>query len=231
VNFLTELFGGSDNMWLTAIFALGIVIVLIVFGSYLLKLLTGGSARPGRSRNRRLGVVETLSIDPKRTLLIVRRDDVDHLILTGGPADVVIETGITVDASPQRVATPPARPAAQSARPAPVAANSPPLPVPPQRQPEPVAPPQKSATISTLDRIRNFGKPSAESRAAPRHPGLIRPAGRPDPQPVPLTPVDNAANRQADSAKDVVEPKSIEQPEFEDSNAQARAEGRPLDRT
>ena len=34
-----------------------------------------------------------------RKLLLVRRDDVEHLILVGGPVDVVIETGIRVEAS------------------------------------------------------------------------------------------------------------------------------------
>jgi hypothetical protein len=29
-----------------------------------------------------------------RRLVLIRRDDVEHLIMTGGPVDVVIETGI-----------------------------------------------------------------------------------------------------------------------------------------
>ncbi len=43
---------------------------------------------------RRLGVVEQTSVDSRRKLLLVRRDGVEHLILTGGPVDVVVETGI-----------------------------------------------------------------------------------------------------------------------------------------
>lgn len=42
----------------------------------------------------RLGVVEYASVDGKRRLLLVRRDDVEHLIMTGGPVDIVVETGI-----------------------------------------------------------------------------------------------------------------------------------------
>jgi len=42
----------------------------------------------------RLSVIEQASIDGKRRLVLVRRDDVEHLIMTGGPVDVVIETGI-----------------------------------------------------------------------------------------------------------------------------------------
>ena len=39
----------------------------------------------------RLGVVEQASIDSRRRLVLIRRDDVEHLIMTGGPVDVVIE--------------------------------------------------------------------------------------------------------------------------------------------
>lgn len=44
----------------------------------------------------RLGVMEQASIDSKRKLVLIRRDDVEHLIMTGGPVDVVIETGIAI---------------------------------------------------------------------------------------------------------------------------------------
>lgn len=48
----------------------------------------------------RLSVVEQANIDGKRKLLLVRRDDVEHLIMTGGPVDVVLETGIGEKRSP-----------------------------------------------------------------------------------------------------------------------------------
>jgi len=42
----------------------------------------------------RIGVAEYANVDGRRRLLLIRRDDVEHLIMTGGPVDVVIETGI-----------------------------------------------------------------------------------------------------------------------------------------
>jgi hypothetical protein len=42
----------------------------------------------------RLAVMEQASVDRMRRLVLIRRDDVEHLIMTGGPVDVVIETGI-----------------------------------------------------------------------------------------------------------------------------------------
>ena len=42
----------------------------------------------------RLEVVSQANMDGRRKLLLIRRDDVEHLIMIGGPVDVVIETGI-----------------------------------------------------------------------------------------------------------------------------------------
>jgi len=42
----------------------------------------------------RLGIVEQATVDSRRKLVLIRRDDVEHLIMTGGPVDVLIETGI-----------------------------------------------------------------------------------------------------------------------------------------
>ena len=44
----------------------------------------------------RLSVSEQATVDGRRKLLLIRRDDVEHLIMTGGPVDVVIETNIAV---------------------------------------------------------------------------------------------------------------------------------------
>ncbi len=48
----------------------------------------------GGKREKRLGVLEQTSVDGRRKLVLVRRDNVEHLIMTGGPVDVVVETGI-----------------------------------------------------------------------------------------------------------------------------------------
>jgi flagellar protein FliO/FliZ len=34
------------------------------------------------------------AVDARRKLLLVRRDDVEHLVMIGGPVDMLIETGI-----------------------------------------------------------------------------------------------------------------------------------------
>lgn len=76
------------------------VIALIVLGGWLWRtLLENGVELPGNNlfkspKDKRIGTIETAGIDGKRKLVLIRRDNVEHLILTGGPVDVVIETGI-----------------------------------------------------------------------------------------------------------------------------------------
>jgi hypothetical protein len=53
----------------------------------------------------RLGVIEQAAVDSRRRLVLIRRDGVEHLIMTGGPVDVVIETGIQPSATAQDART------------------------------------------------------------------------------------------------------------------------------
>ena len=80
------------------VFILLVIAALILGGVFLMRGYagsgSGGSTIFGPRAERRLAVVEQASVDGRRRLVIVRRDDVEHLILTGGPVDVVIETGI-----------------------------------------------------------------------------------------------------------------------------------------
>ena len=45
---------------------------------------------------KRLAIVETLMVGPRQKLFIVRRDNVEHLVLSGPDGATVIEGGITV---------------------------------------------------------------------------------------------------------------------------------------
>lgn len=77
--------------------ALLFIVALIAIGAWALKWFSGG--RSGgvsflRGRERRLGVIEAVSMDARRKLVLIKRDDVEHLIMIGGPIDLVIETGI-----------------------------------------------------------------------------------------------------------------------------------------
>lgn len=73
------------------------VIALIALAVWGFKaFFSNGASGPSffRSRERRLNVVESVTIDGKRKLTLIRRDDKEHLLMLGGPVDIVIETGI-----------------------------------------------------------------------------------------------------------------------------------------
>ncbi|PSH69717.1 hypothetical protein CU102_05425 [Phyllobacterium brassicacearum] len=75
------------------LFLLVIALLLIVFA--VLRRVTGGTfVAGGRNRQVRLSVTDAAAVDNRRRLVLVRRDDVEHLILIGGPSDVVIEQNI-----------------------------------------------------------------------------------------------------------------------------------------
>ncbi|PTM95286.1 flagellar biosynthetic protein FliO [Mycoplana dimorpha] len=50
--------------------------------------------RGGRNRQPRLSVLDAAAVDTRRRLVLVRRDDVEHLLMIGGPTDIVIESRI-----------------------------------------------------------------------------------------------------------------------------------------
>lgn len=63
----------------------------------------------GGRRGQRIGISEYYEVDKLRRLVIVRRDNVEHLILIGGPQDIVIEQNI--GAAPEAMQPGMARPA------------------------------------------------------------------------------------------------------------------------
>lgn len=73
--------------------ALVFVLALIGLFAWLLRRF-GPTMRLGRVG--RLRLVETIAVDSRRRLVLIRRDQTEHLLLIGGTGDLVIETGITV---------------------------------------------------------------------------------------------------------------------------------------
>jgi len=191
MQFMTSLFGGSAGTLLNAAFALGIVLVLIVIGLWLLKLFTTAGQRLGRMNEKRLQVLETATVDGKRKVMIIRRDNVEHVIMTGGPQDLVIETGIAVP-EPQPMRRP-ARPAAAAPKPAEHADIATPI------------TPDRPVTRDTVDRLRDLTRPAPlKPRVALRHTALLRPVGPGEKPVIPMGPelaVDNSAGPSADSAR------------------------------
>jgi hypothetical protein len=87
MDFDTLILGVATLLFVVALFALLVWAFRTFFGK-------ASSANLRKAREKRLGVIETVAVDSKRTLYLVRRDNVEHLVMIGGPVDVVVETGI-----------------------------------------------------------------------------------------------------------------------------------------
>ena len=72
--------------------ALAVLLLVVLIAVMLILRLMGGSVR-GR-RGSRLGILEYHDIDKTRRLVLIRRDDIEHLVMIGGHHDLVIEGGI-----------------------------------------------------------------------------------------------------------------------------------------
>ena len=81
---------------LTFIFAFIAVLALLGAGAWLLRRFAGNrlSTTTNRGRGPRLAVIDAAAVDTRRRLVLVRRDNVEHLLMIGGPTDIVVEPNI-----------------------------------------------------------------------------------------------------------------------------------------
>ena len=135
-------------LWTFAALILLVVVLLVI--KVVRNLTFGTFVAGGRNRKTRLAVMDATAVDSHRRLVLVRRDDIEHLILIGGPTDVVVERDIRL-AAPRRPAltgdgvqqqqAAVARPRAPQPAPVPAPARQAPAPAPaPAPHPAPARP-------------------------------------------------------------------------------------------
>jgi flagellar protein FliO/FliZ len=73
-----------------------LLVLAMVAGAGLLARRFGVPGVTRATAEKRLAIVETLMVGPRQKLFIVRRDNVEHLVLSGPEGATVIEGGITV---------------------------------------------------------------------------------------------------------------------------------------
>ena len=102
-----------------AVAALAVILILLAVWRAI-------SPRMSGRRGQRLGISEYHEIDKSRRLVLIRRDNVEHLIMIGGPEDLLVESGITASgmaasyapfpaSTIEAMAAPPVRPAPRPA--------------------------------------------------------------------------------------------------------------------
>lgn len=86
-------------LYLRSLAALAAVLGLLFVLVWFLRRFGAGRMVSLASGKRRLNIVETLGVDARRRLILVRRDDVEHLILLGPTTDLLIERTIAAPAA------------------------------------------------------------------------------------------------------------------------------------
>jgi hypothetical protein len=93
---LESLFGAETPLAVRFFVAFIVVFALIGVIAWLVRRFGTGALGTQGSRGRapRLAVIEAGAVDGRRKLVLIRRDNVEHLIMIGGPADIVVEQNI-----------------------------------------------------------------------------------------------------------------------------------------
>lgn len=75
--------------------ALALVVSLMLGLSLVMRKVNAGSGMIGPGKKRRLKIVESLPLDHRRRMILISRDDREHLVILGPTGETVIESGIT----------------------------------------------------------------------------------------------------------------------------------------
>lgn len=197
---MQSLFGLELSTAQKVIVASVVILVLLALLGLFVRQIQGGRLRlrgqaGGRQRQPRLGVVDTYDLDRQRQLVLIRRDNIEHLLMIGGASDVVVETNILrsggraapptyVDTTgadrplpPFETLVPPSEPAMRAADDARRAGYPegpellPPLPTRPVSVPVEAPAPTAAATAATAGVAAALGvAAAAEAAAAPAKP-------------------------------------------------------------
>ena len=87
-------------------FVFALIFVLGLIGGFALlakKFCMGNRGPMRRNKGNRLSIIESMALDAKRRVVLVRRDDKEHLLLLGGATEMVIEGDINVDPERDKV--------------------------------------------------------------------------------------------------------------------------------
>lgn len=170
------LFG--SEMPLAARFFIAFLIVLGLIGLTAWLVRRFGANRLGgagtRGRQPRLAVIDAAPVDGRRRLVLIRRDNVEHLLMIGGPTDVVVEQNI-VRAAGRDAAREPGRAAATDLN----GRQGDTWPLQPTNEPTPVAP-ARAFRANAIEEPWLAPEPGARPRPSDTFGGDVTPRFTPD---------------------------------------------------
>jgi flagellar protein FliO/FliZ len=161
---MDSLFGEGTSLPVRFFIAFVVVFALIGVTAWLIRRFgTGALGGTGaRGRAPRLAVIEAGAVDGRRKLVLIRRDNIEHLIMIGGPTDIVVEANIVRGQTPREAATSRvSSPADNLARPAPAEETAWPL------QPEVTPRPARASRPGSLDDASHWALPAEPAAPAP----------------------------------------------------------------
>ncbi|KQO80934.1 flagellar biosynthetic protein FliO [Rhizobium sp. Leaf262] len=179
---MEDFIGTYGNNLIVAVVGVGVALLLLAIILWLIRRRGGSSPfiRGGKSRQPRLQVLDAAAVDARRRLVLVRRDNVEHLVMIGGPTDIVIESGIGAIPFMKDVREPqdemlPAPPVEKAIAPSRTRAL-------PQERDEDLRP------VSTPAAATPAPQPEKRPAPAPAPAAAVRPAPAPPPAPTPRSP-------------------------------------------
>ena len=95
MEWLQTLLSGENGSAVQLVLITAALAILLIFLVWLFRKISGNATKQA-SRNRvpRLSISDSTAIDDKRYLVLVRRDNIEHLVLIGGGNDIVVESDI-----------------------------------------------------------------------------------------------------------------------------------------
>jgi flagellar protein FliO/FliZ len=169
---MDALFGSTMPLAVRFFIAFLVVLALIGVTAWLVRRF--GASRLGsaaRGRQPRLAVIDAASVDGRRRLVLIRRDNTEHLLMIGGPTDVVIEPNIVRATGAREVAREPGRLSISTETTAQLAPREPSW-QPAISEPAPPAPPQRPYRAPATEEPWHAPEPGARARPADSLTGL-----------------------------------------------------------
>jgi hypothetical protein len=89
-----DLFGSEMPLAVKFFVAFAVVLALIGLTAWLVRRFGANRLGSSRGRQPRLAVIDAAAVDGRRRLVLIRRDNIEHLLMIGGPTDLVVEPNI-----------------------------------------------------------------------------------------------------------------------------------------